>query len=144
MDRAVDRASPLFARGIFLAANSLWTLRGRRCVGSSASLSLSLHLEVLLELLRSRERGAMGMGSGGGTRPGKKIGVWGMVVVGFFWVHGGEHPPRPRNACPRQRLAWLHGAAPSMLLCASRRRRRSCHRHRHTATAQAFTATRRC
>jgi len=31
----------------------------------------------------------MGMGSGGGTRPGKKIGVWGMVVVGFFWVHGG-------------------------------------------------------
>ena len=135
---------PLFSRvGFFLQQ----TLCGR-CEGAAAwaplPLSLSLHLEVLLELLRSRERGAMGMGSGGGTRPGKKIGVWGMVVVGFFWVHGGEHPPRPRNACPRQRLAWLHGAAPSMLLCASRRRRRSCHRHRHTATAQAFTATRRC
>lgn len=27
-----------------------------------------------------------GHGSGG---DGKKVGVWGMVVVGFFWVHGG-------------------------------------------------------
>ena len=82
------------------------TLCGR-CEGAAAwaplPLSLSLHLEVLLELLRSRERGAMGMGSGGGTRPGKKIGVWGMVVVGFFWVHGGEHPAalRPPTAPPQ-------------------------------------------
>mmetsp|Transcript_25278 Transcript_25278/g.69639 ORF Transcript_25278/g.69639 Transcript_25278/m.69639 type:complete len:233 (+) Transcript_25278:70-768(+) len=31
----------------------------------------------------------MAGGGGGSGGEGKKIGVWGMVVVGFFWVHGG-------------------------------------------------------
>ena len=60
----------------------------------------------------------MGMGSGGGTRPGKKIDVWGMVVVGFFWVHGGEHLAA---LLPTHRASARLVRAPSLSVAARRR-----------------------